>query len=197
VPDAQQAFTSCSLPAVGSRTVCGFGVSSREGCYDPGWPTPSTDSAMKISTRARYSVRALIELARCYGEGPLSSKAISRSQQIPSRYLQRLLAKLRHARLVRVAMGPGGGFELAVPPSKVRISDIMDAVNERLELVHCVARPAGCTRAPDCSAHAMWRGATEILHRHFHSLTLADVLPERDGSEPRAPSRRVRAHPRR
>ncbi len=146
---------------------------------------------MNLSTRGRYATRAMLELALHYPNGPLSTASISRSQGISERYLQQLLGILKRAGLVRVVMGPGGGFTLASPPTEVRLSSILDAVEGHLALVECVNEEHYCPRAPECLSREVWRGASELLNRYFDSLTLADVLvkcqkgkPARPGSSP-------------
>ncbi len=131
---------------------------------------------MNLSTRGRYATRAMLELALHYPSGPLSTAAISRSQGISERYLQQLLGILKRAGLVRVVMGPGGGFTLASPPTEIRLSSILDAVEGRLALVECVSQESYCPRAPECLSREVWLGASELLNRYFDSLTLADVL---------------------
>lgn len=131
---------------------------------------------MYLSTRGRYATRAMLELALHYDEAPLSTAAISRSQGISERYLQQLLGILKRAGLVRVVMGPGGGYRLAAPPTDIRLSSILDAVEGRLALVECVVKESYCPRAPECLSREVWVEASELLNRYFHSLTLADVL---------------------
>ncbi|MBI5500991.1 MAG: Rrf2 family transcriptional regulator [Deltaproteobacteria bacterium] len=131
---------------------------------------------MNLSTRGRYATRAMLELALHHGKAPLSAAAISRAQGISARYLQQLLALLKRAGLVRVVMGRNGGFALTGRPDTVRVSEILDAVEGRLALVECVDHAERCSRAADCLSRAIWADATELLNRHFSSLTLADVL---------------------
>lgn len=131
---------------------------------------------MYLSTRGRYATRAMLELALHYAEAPLSTAAISRSQGISERYLQQLLGILKRAGLVRVVMGPGGGYTLAAPPTEIRLSSILDAVEGRLALVECVRKVNYCPRAPDCLSRGVWVEASELLNGYFSSLTLGDVL---------------------
>ena len=131
---------------------------------------------MNLSTRGRYATRAMLELALRYGKAPQSAAAISRAQGISARYLQQLLALLKRAGLVRVVMGRRGGFALAGPPDGIRVLDVLDAVEGRLSLVECVDHQERCARAADCLSRTIWADATELLNRHFGSLTLADVL---------------------
>ncbi len=131
---------------------------------------------MYLSTRGRYATRAMLELALHYGEAPLSTAAIGRGQGISERYLQQLLGTLKRAGLVRVVMGPGGGYTLAAPPPDIRLSSILDAVEGRLALVECVMKESYCPRSPDCLSRGIWVEASELLNRYFSSLTLGDVL---------------------
>lgn len=135
---------------------------------------------MNLSTRGRYATRAMLELALHYTDAPLSSTAISRSQGISERYLQQLLGVLKRAGLVRVVMGPGGGYTMAAPPTEIRLDSILDAVEGRLALVECVTKESYCPRAPECLSRQVWVEASELLNRYFHSLTLADMLVKCD-----------------
>ena len=142
----------------------------------------------------------MLELALHHGEAPVPCSAISRSQGISIRYLQQLLGTLKRAGLVRVVLGPGGGFTLAAPPDQIRISTILDAVEGRLALVECVEHEGLCPRAPDCLSRGIWVEATDLLNRYFESLTLADVLakcPQRGGRPGARRGARPRPAPRR
>jgi Rrf2 family protein len=132
----------------------------------------------------------MLELAKHYGEGPISSEAISRAEDISMRYLQQLLGTLKRAGLVRVALGPGGGFALAAPPEEIRIGDILDAVEGRFSLVGCVDEESLCSRAPDCLSRGIWVEASDLLNQYFQSLTLGGVLQRH---RPRARQRVARA----
>jgi Rrf2 family cysteine metabolism transcriptional repressor len=131
---------------------------------------------MNLSTRGRYATRAMLELAQHYGEDAVSSEAISRAQGISMRYLQQLLGTLKRSGLVRVTLGPGGGFALAAPPDQIRIGDVLDAVEGHFSLVECVEDETLCPRAPNCLSRGLWVEASQILNRYFQSMTLADVL---------------------
>ncbi|MFH1177350.1 MAG: Rrf2 family transcriptional regulator [Acidobacteriota bacterium] len=131
---------------------------------------------MNLSTRGRYATRAMLQMALHYEDGPQSSAVISQSQEISASYLQQLLGTLKRAGLVRVVIGPGGGFTLARPPAEIPISAILEAVEGKLALVECVRDSSCCARAADCLSRELWVEANELLNGYFSSHTLASVL---------------------
>ncbi|MBX6367555.1 MAG: Rrf2 family transcriptional regulator [Rhodospirillales bacterium] len=136
---------------------------------------------MKLGTRGRYAVMALVDLAR-HSEGrPVSLAEIAERQEISVSYLEQLFAKLRRCGLVRSVRGPGGGYLLAHPASETRIGDIILAVDEPIRATRCSADGAGGCRKDRsrCLTHDLWEELGNQIHLFLSSVSLADVCEKR------------------
>ena len=135
---------------------------------------------MKISTQARYGVRALFDIA--YHSAGLSTqvKDISARQSISPRYIEQIFQKLKRAGLVKSVRGPAGGYYLVRKPEEIRIGDIIRATEGNIDLVFCTgsrsAKPASCQkaceRADECVVRDVWQEASHRLMAYFDSITL-------------------------
>ncbi|MBE0478084.1 RrF2 family transcriptional regulator [Candidatus Aerophobetes bacterium] len=133
---------------------------------------------MKISTKTRYGVRAMFELAKNYGSYPVSVKTIAQRQEIPLSYLEQILNHLHKAKLVRSVRGPGGGFLLAKRPEHIRIIDITHALEESIKPVFCVdemAEEDQCKRMDGCVARLLWKKLDEKIKEVLEGTTLKDL----------------------
>jgi Rrf2 family transcriptional regulator, iron-sulfur cluster assembly transcription factor len=137
---------------------------------------------MELSTRGRYAVMAMAELA-ARGEGTMSLAEIAACQCLSQCYLEQLFAKLRRAGLVVSARGPGGGYRLARPAGEVTIAAIMLAVDEPLHATRCTPGSGGCLTLPGgaapCRTHALWDALGRQIRSFLDGVTLADVVGER------------------
>jgi Rrf2 family iron-sulfur cluster assembly transcriptional regulator len=133
---------------------------------------------MKLSTKGRYAMVALTDLAT-QREGTLSSLGdISKRQDISLPYLEQLFVKLRRAGLVDSVRGPGGGYKLALAPSEIRISDILAAVDETVSAMHTGAGASGAvsgTRAQSLT-NRLWEGLSAHVYVFLHQTRLSDVV---------------------
>ena len=133
---------------------------------------------MKLSTKGRYAMVALTDLAT-QREGTLSSLGdISKRQDISLPYLEQLFVKLRRAGLVDSVRGPGGGYKLALAPSQIRISDILAAVDETVSAMHTGAGASGAvsgTRAQSLT-NRLWEGLSAHVYVFLHQRRLSDVV---------------------
>jgi len=130
---------------------------------------------MKMSTRGRYGVRAMIELAQRHGQGPTLLRDVAQAQGISAEYLEQIMVPLRTARLLRSVRGAKGGYYLARPPEQIRLKEIVAALEGDLGLVHCVTEPDRCEKAATCAARGLWcemHGALDTILSH---TTLADL----------------------
>lgn len=131
---------------------------------------------MKLSTKGRYALRAMLDLAVEAQEGPTSVKDVSRRQNISAPYLEQILGQLKVAGLVKSSIGPKGGFSLSVPPSGIKLSTIIETMEGSIAPVNCVDDPTVCSRADRCLARNVWvemkRGMIQILE----STTLQDLV---------------------
>lgn len=136
---------------------------------------------MNLSTKGRYAVMAMVDLARNGVGKPVALNEIAVRQEISLSYLEQLFAGLRRGGLVVSARGPGGGYRLARPAGETRISDIMVAVDEPLKATRCdLASPRGCTgQQGRCVTHDLWEELGRQIHIFLSSVTLADVVNKR------------------
>ena len=136
---------------------------------------------MRLSTKGRYAVMAMVDLAK-HGEGqPIVLADIAERQVISLSYLEQLFAKLRIAGLVKSVRGPGGGYLLAHGADETRISDIILAVDEPIRATRCTpGAPNGCRgNKARCLTHDLWEELGNQIHLYLSSVTLADVCAER------------------
>ena len=136
---------------------------------------------MNLSTKGRYAVMAMVDLARNEADKPVALNEIAARQEISLSYLEQLFAGLRRGGLVVSARGPGGGYRLAQPANETRISDIMVAVDEPLKATRCdLASPRGCTgQQGRCVTHDLWEELGRQIHIFLSAVTLADVVNKR------------------
>jgi len=130
---------------------------------------------MKLSTRGQYGTRAMLELALLYGEGPVLLKDIAGRQDIPTSYLENLMVALRAAGLIATVRGMHGGYYLAKPPSEIRLSQIITALEGSVAPVECVDDPNRCRRAESCVARDIWSEVKQAIEGVLESITLEDL----------------------
>ena len=131
---------------------------------------------MKVSTRARYALRLMIDLADHFEPGvPVVLRDIAERQQISKRYLEQLAMALKHAGLVLVSVGRGGGYALPRPADEIRVGEIVRATIGEINVVGCVRYPDSCDRAPACPSRAMWERLNEVILETFDRVTLDDL----------------------
>lgn len=131
---------------------------------------------MKLSTRTRYGLRAIIELAEHSGAAPLQTKVIAGSQDISVKYLEQLMAILRSAGFVRSIRGSKGGYMLAKSPNQIKISDVFDCLEGHVTTVECVEDKSFCERAEDCVARQVWAQVQQAIKNVLQSITLQDLV---------------------
>ena len=147
---------------------------------------------MKLSTKGRYAVMALVDLAANSEGKPVSLADIAERQEISLSYLEQLFAKLRRGSLVKSVRGPGGGYLLAHLPEETRISDIILAVDEPIRATRCTpGQPFGCRgNKSRCMTHDLWEELGNQIYLYLSSVTLADIVERRilgtSGLYPRA-----------
>lgn len=139
---------------------------------------------MKLSTKARYGIRALLDIAQHDHEGPVLLRDIAKRQEISRNYLEQILIFLKAAGLVRSERGNRGGFVLAKDPSEVRLDQAVQVLEGKIALVECVADPKVCPRTPFCPAHELWGEVTVAMSQVLKTKTLQDLL---EMQEKRAP----------
>jgi Rrf2 family protein len=131
---------------------------------------------MKLSTRTRYGVRAMIELAMSQKEGPMQIKTIAKRQDISVKYLEQLMAILKSTGFVRSVRGAKGGYTLAKPANQIKLSDVFNALEGSVTTVECVGDENYCAKAADCIARQVWSEVQRAIDRVLQSKTLQDLV---------------------
>ncbi|OHV07788.1 Fe-S cluster assembly transcriptional regulator IscR [Kushneria phosphatilytica] len=134
---------------------------------------------MRLTTKGRYAVTAMLDLALQGSDAPVSLADISRRQQISLSYLEQLFAQLRRQSLVRSVRGPGGGYLLAARPEDISVACIIDAVNESIDATRC--QGAGdCHNGETCLTHFLWSDLSDAIHDFLSGITLGELLNRQD-----------------
>ncbi|MCM8831215.1 MAG: RrF2 family transcriptional regulator [Candidatus Omnitrophica bacterium] len=131
---------------------------------------------MKISTRARYGTRAMLELALRYGNKPILVKDIAKSQGISRLYLEQLIVSLQRAGLIKTIRGKKGGCVLARSPDKIKLSEVISTLEGSLAPSDCVTNINFCPRANLCVTRDIWIKLYEAIMRVLNSITLEDMV---------------------
>jgi len=131
---------------------------------------------MKLSTRTRYGMRAVIELAQHEDKRPLQLKVIADRQAISVKYLEQLMSILRSAGFVRSVRGSKGGYTLARPADQVRLHEIFRCLEGPVTTTECTVDSRVCERSTDCIAREIWLQVETAVHDVLSSITLADVV---------------------
>lgn len=130
-----------------------------------------------ISTRGRYALRVLIDLAQNQGESYIPMKDVAARQEISSKYLEQIMPVLTKNKLVKAVQGKGGGYRLNLEPSDIRVSDVLRITEGSLAPVAClVAGAEHCHRMEFCKTIDLWKGLNHVITEYLDSKTLADLL---------------------
>jgi Rrf2 family iron-sulfur cluster assembly transcriptional regulator len=136
---------------------------------------------MKMSTKGRYAVMAMIDIATHSGGDPVSLAEIAERQDISQEYLEQLFGKLRKAKLVESARGPGGGYRLARDMHLIPVAEIIAAVDEELQFTRCGGDAVdGCVKGSRCNAHDLWSSLGRQMMYFLSSISLEDVVEKRN-----------------
>ena len=133
---------------------------------------------MKLSTKGRYAVTAMLDLALHSGSGPITLAEVSSRQDISLSYLEQLFSKLRKANLVESIRGPGGGYELKRLPTQINIAEVVLAVNEPLSATKCNGK-GGCQDGNLCLSHQLWAELSDQIYQFLSNITLEQVIKRR------------------
>ncbi len=134
---------------------------------------------MRLTTKGRYAVTAMLDLALHAQDGPVSLADISERQGISLSYLEQLFAKLRRSRLVSSVRGPGGGYQLTRSLDSIQVVQVIDAVDESVDATRC--QGGGDCRAGDtCLTHYLWCDLSERIHEFLSGISLADLVERKD-----------------
>jgi Rrf2 family protein len=133
---------------------------------------------MKITSRTEYGLRAMVYLAGRTEGSPAPLTEIATSEGIPGAFLERILARLREAGLVRATRGASGGYALARPAARVAVADVVVALEGPLTLVDCVNADRSCARADACASRVVWRRLDDAITQALEGLSLDDLVAE-------------------
>ena len=135
---------------------------------------------MRMSSKGRYSTRAMMELALHFGQGLVQVKDISARQQISERYLEQLLVRLRRAGLVKGVRGARGGFTLTKPPTEIRLSEIIKAAEGSVQPVKCIDEPELCPQSDGCVTRNVWGEIGRAINQVLEAKTLQDLVEQHE-----------------
>jgi len=155
---------------------------------------------MRLTTKGRYAVTAMLDLSINASKGPVTLSDISKRQDISLSYLEQLFAKLRKQSLVSSVRGPGGGYLLGRSDNEIDVAEIIDAVSESLDTTKCRGK-GDCQGGEICLTHHLWEDLSEQIHKFLSGITLADLVSKREieliarNQQERMNSKRDRAEP--
>lgn len=139
---------------------------------------------MMISTRGRYALRVMIDLAEHLTDGYIPLKAIAERQEISEKYLENIVKALVRGELLEGVRGKGGGYRLCKSPEQYTVGDILRLTEDSLSPVSCLnCQPMRCPRASECRTLPMWRKLNTLVNNFFDGITLADLAHPRDGGD--------------
>lgn len=131
---------------------------------------------MKISTKGRYALRIMIDLALNSNEKYITIKEISERQEISNKYLEQIIAMLNKAGYLETARGNTGGYKLARKTSEYVIGDILKATEGNLAPIDCLTEEGKCKRQEGCKTYSFWKGLDDVINEYVNSKTLEDLI---------------------
>ena len=134
---------------------------------------------MRLTTKGRYAVTAMLDLALHADNGPISLAGISKRQGISLSYLEQLFSKLRQNELVSSVRGPGGGYRLSRASEDIFVAEIVDAVNESIDATNC-GGSGSCRNGDVCLTHHLWCDLSEQIHEFLSGISLASLVARKD-----------------
>ncbi|HDZ55466.1 MAG TPA: Fe-S cluster assembly transcriptional regulator IscR [Pseudomonas xinjiangensis] len=140
---------------------------------------------MRLTTKGRYAVTAMLDLALHEDQGPITLADISMRQGVSISYLEQLFAKLRRSKLVESVRGPGGGYRLAGGPQAISVAQIVEAVNDSMDATRCLGK-GDCQHGEVCLTHHLWSDLSTRLRQFLNDITLAELVSREDIQRVRA-----------
>jgi len=134
---------------------------------------------MRLTTKGRYAVTAMLDLAIHADREPVTLSDISVRQDISLSYLEQLFARLRRSKLVQSVRGPGGGYRLGKETRQIAIVDIIDAVDESVDATRCQGR-GNCQHGETCLTHYLWEDLSQQIHDFLSGISLADLMTRQE-----------------
>ena len=138
---------------------------------------------MRVSTRGRYALRMLLDLAENQGDGFVALKDVAARQEVSKKYLEQIIPNLNRSGLLQTSRGFQGGYRLAKDPGLCRVGDVLRATEGDLAPVPCLEqRPNTCTRSADCATLFLWEGLEKAMNDYLDGVTLRDILDHKQCS---------------
>ena len=131
---------------------------------------------MKVNTKVRYGLRAILQIAGNYGGAPVPISAIAETQEISGKYLEQVVGTLRRADLIRSRKGVKGGYNLTKNPADINLWEIINALDSHTSLVDCVLEPEVCDRSDACLTRSIWTLLSARMKEFWSSFTLEDLI---------------------
>ncbi len=133
---------------------------------------------IKVSTKGRYGLRLMLNLASHYNSGnkAVILKNVAQEEDISIRYLEQIIIPLKIKKLVKSIRGAGGGYSLARKPAEINLCEILEALEGTCALVDCIEDSDYCDRIPGCAAYEVWREASQLLQNFFRKVNLQHIL---------------------
>ncbi len=140
---------------------------------------------MKVSSRFRYGLRLLVDLAANYRKGPVLLKEIARCEKISKKYLEQIVITLRAAGIISAIRGSKGGYFLTKAPNRIKIIDVYKILEGQFSPVDCLDNKRICTLTETCPTRPLWTLLSDAIKKTFRNVTLADLLKDNKGNFPR------------
>jgi len=137
---------------------------------------------MKLSTRSRYGVRLMLDLALHEAEGPVRLGSVAQRQGIGIKYLEQIIISLKKADYVTSVRGPKGGHMLTRPPEEITVGEIVGLLEGGLKLTRCTQYPEECVRSGNCVTRILWMEATEAIRERLDAITFRELMNRSPGS---------------
>ncbi|MCU0608933.1 MAG: Rrf2 family transcriptional regulator [Chitinispirillaceae bacterium] len=131
---------------------------------------------MKLSTKSRYGLRAILEIARSHGQKPSQRKDIAKKEDISSSYLENILLLLRNSKILATMRGIHGGYILTRPPSEITVYDVIRALEGPITIVDCVGNPGKCDESTGCTSRVVWCAVADAIRTTLEGITLQNML---------------------
>ena len=131
---------------------------------------------MKISTKGRYALRVMIDLASNDNGKYISLKDIAKRQQISNKYLEQIISLLNKAGYLETARGQAGGYKLSKEPKEYLVGDILRVTEGDLSPIYCLTEEGKCLRQKNCKTYSFWKGLDDVINEYINSKTLEDLI---------------------
>lgn len=131
---------------------------------------------MKLSTKSRYGLRAVLEIAKAYGSGPAKRKDIAEIQGISNSYLENILIVLKNNRIIETTRGVNGGYILSRQPKEISVLEVVNALEGPIDIVDCVGSTTVCAKSTTCAARSIWKELSDSWKSILGNISLQDAI---------------------